>query len=1263
MDSPSHPDSPMNDDDAAYPCKGCNEILEEGKAFELAGNRWHINCFRCNTCKTLLDSDANLLLLGDGSLICNNCTYSCSACQNKIEDLAILTGDQAFCASCFKCRNCRRKIENLRYARTSQGIFCMTCHESLMARRKKKTRQAHTPQQPSKPPSNSQSPMLLDKTLPQLPPPLAPPLSSSSLQSAPLAQSSSITASEPFADYTPVLTSRGLANDQADGKLSKRDKPASIPDDQASDTTLLPSTTYNGTPTSTRHSMAEAQDPISPGDPMGSFIPVMFDDRPAVGPSPHLQNQTFEQPPLRKDSAPDSSRLRESSSNDSEHPGSARQPMGRKEGDGRGQQKKIGSPHVAYQEKGRQPSSELTDLIKNKSRREQDRDAVIPKEHGAVSNLRTASGLDDSRVQLATPPQANGTAAATTGEQFKLQEVPRNRRSGGSRPGSRSDVPLINGARDQQGSITRTESPSSLTSRTAALQGQSLSDSRSASLTSASSQLMQKPKREDSLPLQQKQTLRKEVPSSHSSKSLSTSPKAGEYSTTPDPLGISLQASPSSQEQGGLEINGARPIPPARAKARPQYAAGESFSPPHSGPPLNSAPINSFPNSLPTSGSQIATPPSAGTVQTDYSRDQEGQTSPALPQYNRSGDFSIGMEDDFKRILAGNDEDATKILEKVTKAVRHGRSASEAGATRAEPIDPALNMGQKDDPYKLESKLRNSLKRIAELEACVRGSTDIKSIDTKLREKRSTAAYLDSQKEMIVNELEVLARHVAQTKHTDEPLDFEGLANSMLRDFSIALEKVKDEHHADIGNLIQQKEKLLEELADLNKKRDQAIIETTQLNTRNAQLADLNNELTQQIQERYKVHRHPSAGQVSVSAPSADTVSIESPRANGLGIYNHQHHPSGDQREFRPSTAGNSSLSNTYVQTPDPPADAEPATFLSAPHVVNIRKGQAKKFNWKKGGQSVAKGVSKGIKGAFSSSSQSHNPQGPSGQHQNIEAVPYGMHTPGDAPTIVHRVPQNEGGKPRSNLDKLFGASNLAPRGPSPQAMRSNSNGNIHGGDEGKTLYGFDLTERADMERRAIPSIVTRCIEEVELRGMDVEGIYRKTGGNSLTKTIQEGFEHSEDYDISDPELDITSVTSALKQYLRNLPIPLLHYDVYDRMLNCIMPLPKGYFNPAKGTYNPNEIVGDIEMGIVMMKALINDLPQKHHDTLEFLVFHLARVWERVGENKMNPRNLATVFAPTIMWDRDTRREITDMHEKNDAIHFLIQHNKMIFAP
>ncbi|KAF8242540.1 hypothetical protein K440DRAFT_565233, partial [Wilcoxina mikolae CBS 423.85] len=134
-----------SDSDDIFPCKGCGMILDEGKAFELAGNRWHLECFKCNSCNKQLDSDANLLLLGDGSLICNNCTYKCTACSKKIEDLAILTGDQAFCESCFKCRNCKRKIENLKYARTSQGIFCMSCHETLMARRKKRSKKPKIP--------------------------------------------------------------------------------------------------------------------------------------------------------------------------------------------------------------------------------------------------------------------------------------------------------------------------------------------------------------------------------------------------------------------------------------------------------------------------------------------------------------------------------------------------------------------------------------------------------------------------------------------------------------------------------------------------------------------------------------------------------------------------------------------------------------------------------------------------------------------------------------------------------------------------------------------------------------------------------------------------------------------------------------------------------------------------------------------------------------------------------------------------------------
>lgn len=45
----------------------------------------------------------------------------------------------------------------------------------------------------------------------------------------------------------------------------------------------------------------------------------------------------------------------------------------------------------------------------------------------------------------------------------------------------------------------------------------------------------------------------------------------------------------------------------------------------------------------------------------------------------------------------------------------------------------------------------------------------------------------------------------------------------------------------------------------------------------------------------------------------------------------------------------------------------------------------------------------------------------------------------------------------------------------------------------------------------------------------------------------------------------------------------------------------------------------------------------------------------------MNTRNLAVVFAPTLLRHTSDEREMTDMHAKNSAIQFLIDNNDRIF--
>ena len=78
-------------------------------------------------------ADTNLLLLSDGSPVCANC-YNCKVCKKPILDEAVMTGDDSFHAECFTCRSCKNRIDELVFAKTSQGFYCMKCHNERVAR-------------------------------------------------------------------------------------------------------------------------------------------------------------------------------------------------------------------------------------------------------------------------------------------------------------------------------------------------------------------------------------------------------------------------------------------------------------------------------------------------------------------------------------------------------------------------------------------------------------------------------------------------------------------------------------------------------------------------------------------------------------------------------------------------------------------------------------------------------------------------------------------------------------------------------------------------------------------------------------------------------------------------------------------------------------------------------------------------------------------------------------------------------------------------
>ena len=89
---------------------------------------------RCHKCSNQIQPDSTVLLLSSGLPICEDCSYVCSACGLSISNEAIVTGNDSYHAYCFRCKACDTRIDELVFAKTTSGIYCMTCHNERVAR-------------------------------------------------------------------------------------------------------------------------------------------------------------------------------------------------------------------------------------------------------------------------------------------------------------------------------------------------------------------------------------------------------------------------------------------------------------------------------------------------------------------------------------------------------------------------------------------------------------------------------------------------------------------------------------------------------------------------------------------------------------------------------------------------------------------------------------------------------------------------------------------------------------------------------------------------------------------------------------------------------------------------------------------------------------------------------------------------------------------------------------------------------------------------
>ncbi|XP_072823281.1 rho GTPase-activating protein 33 isoform X3 [Vicugna pacos] len=167
-------------------------------------------------------------------------------------------------------------------------------------------------------------------------------------------------------------------------------------------------------------------------------------------------------------------------------------------------------------------------------------------------------------------------------------------------------------------------------------------------------------------------------------------------------------------------------------------------------------------------------------------------------------------------------------------------------------------------------------------------------------------------------------------------------------------------------------------------------------------------------------------------------------------------------------------------------------------------------------------------------------------------------------------------------------------------------------------VFGCDLGEHLSNSGQDVPQVLRCCSEFIEAHGV-VDGIYRLSGVSSNIQRLRHEFDSERIPELSGPAFlqDIHSVSSLCKLYFRELPNPLLTYQLY------------GKFSEAMSV--PGE-----EERLVRVHDVIQQLPPPHYRTLEYLLRHLARMARHSANTSMHARNLAIVWAPNLLRDTFT---------------------------
>jgi len=194
-------------------------------------------------------------------------------------------------------------------------------------------------------------------------------------------------------------------------------------------------------------------------------------------------------------------------------------------------------------------------------------------------------------------------------------------------------------------------------------------------------------------------------------------------------------------------------------------------------------------------------------------------------------------------------------------------------------------------------------------------------------------------------------------------------------------------------------------------------------------------------------------------------------------------------------------------------------------------------------------------------------------------------------------------------------------------------------------VFGVPLQVVVDREGRDTPLIVDKAIEYLHKEiNIKTEGLFRLSPNQkTLLEAKQlanngslQSFDSNELYD--DPHL----VSSFLKAYLREMPIPLFTFELYKKIIDCVLDDSKDKETMAKSL---SDILKHLPFcNLVLVKKL-------------FHLLYSISVESKI--NKMNTANLAVVLAPNILYPK--QMDIQAISNSNAAVEFMISQYNFVF--